>query len=70
MIHGDKDVGVPIWHSEKMLAEYKKNNVPSELLVIKGVGHGFDIGFKGFDQYTPAEDANRHAGQGGHGRVV
>ena len=55
MIHGDKDVGVPIWHSEKMLAEYKKNSVPCELLVIKGVGHGFDIGFKGFDQYTPAQ---------------
>ena len=55
MIHGDKDVGVPIWHSEKMLAEYKKNNVPCELLVIKGVGHGFDIGFKGFDQYTAAQ---------------
>ena len=55
MIHGDKDVGVPIWHSEKMLAEYKRNNVPCELLVIKGVGHGFDIGFKGFDQYTPAQ---------------
>jgi formylglycine-generating enzyme required for sulfatase activity/dienelactone hydrolase len=55
MIHGDKDVGVPIWHSEKILAEYKRNNVPSELLVIKGVGHGFDIGFKGFDQYTPEQ---------------
>jgi formylglycine-generating enzyme required for sulfatase activity/acetyl esterase/lipase len=55
MIHGDKDVGVPIWHSRKMLAEYKKNNVPSDLLVIKGVGHGFDIGFKGFDQYTPEQ---------------
>ena len=55
MIHGDKDAGVPIWHSEKMLAEYKKNNVPCELLVIKGVGHGFDIGFKGYDQYTPEQ---------------
>jgi formylglycine-generating enzyme required for sulfatase activity len=55
MIHGDKDVGVPIWHSEKMAAAYKKNNVPGELLVIKGVGHGFDIGFKGFDQYTPQQ---------------
>ena len=28
MIHGDKDAGVPIWHSEKFLAAYKKNNVP------------------------------------------
>ena len=24
-------------------------------MVIKGVGHGFDIGFKGFEQYTPAQ---------------
>jgi formylglycine-generating enzyme required for sulfatase activity/dienelactone hydrolase len=55
MVHGDKDTGVPIWHSEKMLAEYKKNNVPCDLLTIKGVGHGFDIGFKGFDQYTPEQ---------------
>ena len=55
MVHGDKDTGVPIWHSEKMLAEYKKNNVPADLLTIKGVGHGFDIGFKGFDQYTPEQ---------------
>jgi acetyl esterase/lipase len=55
MVHGDKDTGVPIWHSEKMLAEHKKNNVPSDLLVIKGVGHGFDIGFEGFAQYTPEQ---------------
>jgi formylglycine-generating enzyme required for sulfatase activity/pimeloyl-ACP methyl ester carboxylesterase len=55
MVHGDKDTGVPYWHSEKMLAEYKKNNVPADLLTIKGVGHGFDIGFKGFDQYTPEQ---------------
>ena len=55
MVHGDKDLGVPYWHSEKMLAEYKKNNVPCDLLTIKGVGHGFDIGFKGFDQYTPEQ---------------
>ena len=55
MVHGDKDTGVPIWHSEKILAEYKKNNAPAELLTIKGVGHGFDIGFKGFAQYTPEQ---------------
>ena len=55
LIHGDKDTGVPIWHSEKMLAEYKKNNVLCKLLTIKGVGHGFDIGFKGFAQYTPEQ---------------
>jgi hypothetical protein len=31
-----------------MEAAYKKNNVPCQLLTIPGVGHGFDIGFKGF----------------------
>jgi formylglycine-generating enzyme required for sulfatase activity/acetyl esterase/lipase len=55
MIHGDKDYGVPIWHSEKMVAAYKQHNAPGELLVIEGVGHGFDIGFKGFAQYTPQQ---------------
>ncbi|MCY3017554.1 MAG: SUMF1/EgtB/PvdO family nonheme iron enzyme [Planctomycetota bacterium] len=47
LLHGDKDTGVPIEHSETMLAEYKKNNVPCELLVIKGAGHGFN-GFVGY----------------------
>jgi len=55
LIHGDKDTGVPYWHSEKFLAECKKNNVPCELVTIHGVGHGFDIGFKGFAQYTPEQ---------------
>ena len=54
MIHGDKDTGIPMGeHSAKMLAEYRKHNVPCELLVIKGAGHGFN-GFLGYaDQ--PAE---------------
>ena len=43
LIHGDKDTDVPIEHSEKMLAEYKKNNVPCELLEIKGARHGLAI---------------------------
>ena len=41
LIHGDKDVGVPLEHSEKIYAELQKNHVPSELIVIKGGGHGF-----------------------------
>jgi len=35
LIHGDKDELVPIDH------EFKKHKVASELLVIKGAGHGF-----------------------------
>ena len=54
MIHGDKDV-IPITYSQDILAQYKKNGVPSDLLTVKGVGHGFDIGFKGFKDYTPAQ---------------
>lgn len=32
---------MPIDHSEKILAEFEKKKVTSELLVIKGAGHGF-----------------------------
>ena len=41
LIHGDKDELVPIDHSENILAEFKKQKVTSELLVIKDAGHGF-----------------------------
>ena len=41
LIHGDKDPLVPLSHSEKILAEFKAKNVPTELLVIPGGGHGF-----------------------------
>lgn len=41
LIHGDKDELVPLEHSEKILAEFKKHKVTSELLVIKDAGHGF-----------------------------
>jgi acetyl esterase/lipase len=41
LIHGDKDPLVPLSHSEKILAEFKAKNVPAELLVIPGGGHGF-----------------------------
>jgi acetyl esterase/lipase len=41
LIHGDKDELVTLEHSENILAEFKKHKVTSELLVIKGAGHGF-----------------------------
>ena len=41
LIHGDNDELVPIDHSENILAEFKKHKVTSELIVIKGAGHGF-----------------------------
>jgi len=54
MLHGDKDV-ITIRYSQDMLAEYKKNGAVADLLTVKGVGHGFDIGFKGFKDYTPEQ---------------
>lgn len=41
LMHGDKDTLVNLEHSEKILAEFKKNNIPTELIVMKGAGHGF-----------------------------
>lgn len=41
LIHGDKDPLVPLSHSENILAAFKKQNVPAELIVIPGGGHGF-----------------------------
>ena len=41
MIHGDNDNVVPLDHSERILAEFKKVGVPSELIVISGAAHGF-----------------------------
>lgn len=41
MVHGDKDVLVPHWHSEKMCEALKAKGVESELLVIEGAGHGW-----------------------------
>lgn len=40
LIHGDKDVGVPIRHSEIMQAKLRAAGVPVELLVIPDGGHG------------------------------
>lgn len=41
LVSGDKDTLVPLDHSEKILAEFKKERVPAELLVLPGAGHGF-----------------------------
>jgi acetyl esterase/lipase len=41
LIHGDKDELVPLDHSQKILAEFEKQKVPAELLVIEGAAHGF-----------------------------
>jgi acetyl esterase/lipase len=40
LIHGDADVLVPIQQSELMVAKFKENGVPCELVVRKGAGHG------------------------------
>ena len=41
LIHGDKDELVPLQQSEVMLAKLKEAGVPAELIVRKGVGHGW-----------------------------
>jgi dipeptidyl aminopeptidase/acylaminoacyl peptidase len=40
IIHGDKDPLVPLSQSELLHNALKKEGVPSELIVIKGGGHG------------------------------
>lgn len=41
LIHGDKDLLVPIEHSEKIMPVFEKAGVKSELLTIEGAAHGF-----------------------------
>lgn len=41
LVHGDKDDLVTLDNSERILEAFKKEGVPSELIVIKGAGHGF-----------------------------
>jgi acetyl esterase/lipase len=41
MIHGDKDLIVPLDHSQKILAQYQQKKMPAELLLIPGAAHGF-----------------------------
>jgi acetyl esterase/lipase len=69
LIHGDKDDLVKLDNSERILAAFKKEKVPCELIVIKGAGHGF-FGEQGdraakalvdwFDKYlkAPANEKN------------
>jgi acetyl esterase/lipase len=40
IIHGDADSLVPIQQAERIVAKLKDNNVPCELVVRKGAGHG------------------------------
>jgi acetyl esterase/lipase len=42
LVHGDKDELVKLDNSERILAEFKNDNVPCELIVIKGAAHGFN----------------------------
>lgn len=41
LIHGDEDKLVPIDHSQRILSAFEEQEVPAELLVIEGAGHGF-----------------------------
>jgi acetyl esterase/lipase len=64
LIHGDKDTLVKLDNSQRILEEFKKHNVPCDLAVIPGAGHGF-VGEQGrqaskaliawFDKYLSAD---------------
>jgi acetyl esterase/lipase len=41
LIHGDADTLVKLDNSERILAAFKKEKVPCDLIVVKGAGHGF-----------------------------
>jgi acetyl esterase/lipase len=41
LIHGDQDGLVKLDNSERILKAFERENVPSELIVIEGAGHGF-----------------------------
>ncbi len=41
LLHGDKDLLVPIEHSRNILAAYERIGVPVRLFVAEGAGHGF-----------------------------
>lgn len=51
LVHGDKDDLVKLDQSERILAAFREQKVPSELLVIEGAGHGFpgDMGRRASD---------------------
>lgn len=41
LIHGDKDLIVPFQQSTRMVAALKAEKIPTELVVMKGIGHGW-----------------------------
>ncbi len=41
MIHGDRDLLVPIEHSQKILPVLESAKVPCELIVVEGAAHGY-----------------------------
>jgi acetyl esterase/lipase len=41
LIHGDSDTLVPLSNSERIFAEFEKTGVTTNLIVLKGAGHGF-----------------------------
>jgi dipeptidyl aminopeptidase/acylaminoacyl peptidase len=41
LIHGDQDRLVVLSNSTKILAEFQEKKVASELIILKGAGHGF-----------------------------
>jgi acetyl esterase/lipase len=41
IIHGDADTLVPIQQAERIMARFKENKVPAELVVKHGYGHGW-----------------------------
>src|SRR5205085_7250734 len=41
LVHGDKDLLVPIEHSRNIVPLFEKAGVPVKLVVIEGAGHGF-----------------------------
>lgn len=55
MIHGDKDNTVPLDQSERMLAALEEAGVKSELVVVKGAGHGFKPAGRGEIEPTKEE---------------
>jgi acetyl esterase/lipase len=75
LVHGDKDDLVKLDNSQRILAEFQKDKVPCELIVIEGADHGF-AGEDGrraskalvdwFDKYlaAPAEAGNGSAKPG------
>lgn len=72
LIHGDKDDLVTLDNSQHILEAFKKEGVPSELIVIEGAGHGF-LGENGkrasdalvawFDKYLAKSADSKASGQ-------